>query len=141
MKFTVILDPALEGGYTVICPALPGCVSEGNDREEALRNIREAIALWSEVWLETHKKLPAETPAVVAKELEKSLRERADEGLPLTIETTEVDVELSKAGRNEARLISRQLIERADQNREAIYRHTGTVIDVVEMLRRDRDSH
>ena len=95
MKFTVILDPAPEGGYTVVCPALPGCVSEGDDREEALRNIIEAIALWSEVWHETHEKLPLETPAVVAKELEKSLRERADEGLPLTIETAEVDVEFA----------------------------------------------
>ena len=94
MKFTVILDPAQEGGYTVICPALPGCISEGNDREEALRNIREAITLWSEVWLEINRDLPLETPAVVAEELEKCLRERADEGLPLTIETTEVDVEL-----------------------------------------------
>jgi len=113
----------------------------GNNREEALRNIREAIAVWSEVWMETHKKLPAETPAVVAKELEKSLRVRADEGLPLTIETTEVDVELSRVSRNEDRLISRELIERADQNREGIYRRIGTVMDVVEMLRHDRDSH
>ena len=95
MKFTVILDPAPEGGYTVVCPALPGCVSEGNDREEALRNIGEAIALWSEVWMETNQKLPVDTPSVVAQELEKSLRERADAGLPLTIETTEVDVELA----------------------------------------------
>ena len=48
MKFRVILEPSEEGGYTVIVPSLPGCVSEGNTREEALKNIREAIELYLE---------------------------------------------------------------------------------------------
>ena len=48
MKFRVILEPSEEGGYTVIVPSLPGCVSEGNTRQEALRNMREAIELYSE---------------------------------------------------------------------------------------------
>lgn len=48
MKFRVILEPSEEGGYTVIVPSLPGCVSEGNAREEALKNIREAIELYLE---------------------------------------------------------------------------------------------
>ncbi len=48
MKFRVILEPSEEGGYTVIVPSLPGCVSEGNTREEALKNIREAIGLYLE---------------------------------------------------------------------------------------------
>jgi predicted RNase H-like HicB family nuclease len=48
MKFGVILEPSEEGGYTVIVPSLPGCVSEGNTREEALKNIREAIELYLE---------------------------------------------------------------------------------------------
>lgn len=48
MKFRVILEPSEEGGYTVIVPSLPGCVSEGNTREEALNNIREAIELYLE---------------------------------------------------------------------------------------------
>ncbi len=44
MKYRVILEPDLEaGGFVVSCPALPGCVSEGETREEALANIREAI--------------------------------------------------------------------------------------------------
>jgi predicted RNase H-like HicB family nuclease len=48
MKFRVTLEPSEEGGYTVIVPSLPGCVSEGNTREEALNNIREAIELYLE---------------------------------------------------------------------------------------------
>jgi predicted RNase H-like HicB family nuclease len=48
MKFRVILEPSEEDGYTVIVPSLPGCVSEGNTREEALKNIREAIELYLE---------------------------------------------------------------------------------------------
>jgi len=46
MTLRVILEPSDEGGYTVIVPALPGCISEGDTREEALRNIREAIELY-----------------------------------------------------------------------------------------------
>jgi predicted RNase H-like HicB family nuclease len=45
MQLRVILEPSEEGGYTVTVPALPGCVSEGETREEALRNIEEAIRL------------------------------------------------------------------------------------------------
>lgn len=48
MHIKIILEPSEEGGYTVIVPALPGCISEGNTREEALKNIREAIELYLE---------------------------------------------------------------------------------------------
>lgn len=44
--YTVILEPDPEaGGYTVLVPALPGCVTEGNTLKEALANAREAISL------------------------------------------------------------------------------------------------
>ena len=48
MHIKVILEPSDEGGYTATVPALPGCISEGNTREEALENIREAIELYLE---------------------------------------------------------------------------------------------
>ncbi len=48
MKLKVVLEPSDEGGYTIFVPSLPGCVSEGNTREEALVNIREAIELYLE---------------------------------------------------------------------------------------------
>jgi predicted RNase H-like HicB family nuclease len=48
MKLQVVLRKSQEGGYTVFAPALPGCLSEGNTREEALANIREAIELYLE---------------------------------------------------------------------------------------------
>ena len=48
MKLRVVLEPSEEGGYTVTVPALPGCISEGDTKEEALRNIREAIELYLE---------------------------------------------------------------------------------------------
>jgi antitoxin HicB len=44
MKYRVILEPDLEaGGFVVSCPSLPGCHSQGESRDEALKNIREAI--------------------------------------------------------------------------------------------------
>ena len=48
MKLKVVLEPSEDGGYTVYAPSLPGCISEGDTREEALANIREAIALYIE---------------------------------------------------------------------------------------------
>jgi predicted RNase H-like HicB family nuclease len=48
MKITVYLEPSEDGGYTVTVPALLGCISEGDSREEALANIQEAIELYLE---------------------------------------------------------------------------------------------
>ena len=48
MRLKVVLEPSEEGGYTVIVPSLPGCISEGDSKEEALTNIKEAIALYLE---------------------------------------------------------------------------------------------
>lgn len=48
MKIQVILEPSDEGGFTAIVPSLPGCISEGNTKEEALKNIREAVELYLE---------------------------------------------------------------------------------------------
>jgi predicted RNase H-like HicB family nuclease len=43
MNLKVVLQEAEEGGYIVSCPALPGCHSQGDNVEEALKNIKEAI--------------------------------------------------------------------------------------------------
>jgi predicted RNase H-like HicB family nuclease len=48
MKLQVVLEPSEEGGYTVYVPALPGCISEGDNIDEALENITEAIELYLE---------------------------------------------------------------------------------------------
>jgi len=48
MKFKLILEPSDEGGFTVYVPSLPGCISEGDNEEEALENIKEAIELYLE---------------------------------------------------------------------------------------------
>ena len=48
MKLQVILEPSDDGGFTATVPALPGCVSEGDTRDEAIANIREAIVLYLE---------------------------------------------------------------------------------------------
>ena len=66
MKFTVTIDRDGAGAWVAECPAIPGCVSQGGTKDEALTNIREAIELCLEV--------------------------RAERGLPLTIETRQVDV-------------------------------------------------
>lgn len=66
MKFSVTLDRDEDGIWVVECPSALGCVSQGNTMEEALKNIREAIVLCLEVC--------------------------AEHGLPLTVETRQVEV-------------------------------------------------
>lgn len=66
MKFSVTLDRDEDGVWIVECPAIPGCVSQGHTKEEALENIRDAIKLCLQV--------------------------RAEQGLPLTVETRQVEV-------------------------------------------------
>ena len=48
MKLQIYLEPSEEGGYTAIVPSLPGCISEGDTKEEAIKNIKEAIELYLE---------------------------------------------------------------------------------------------
>lgn len=66
MIFNVTIDRDEDGVWIVECPSIPGCVSQGKTKEEALENIKEAIALCLEV--------------------------RAEQGMPLTIETRQVEV-------------------------------------------------
>lgn len=101
-KFTVILDPEEKSGYSVYCPALPGCVSQGEDRDSALENIKDAIRLMLEVLTEDRKAvhIPSsgsgftekESPSMITDEVRRVLDQRRENGLPLTIETTEVEV-------------------------------------------------
>jgi predicted RNase H-like HicB family nuclease len=66
MVFNVTLDRDEDGMWVSECPSIPGCFSQGTTKEEAVENIKEAIALCLEV--------------------------RAEKGLPLTIETRQVEV-------------------------------------------------
>ncbi len=66
MRFQVTVDRDEDGVWITECPAIPGCVSQGSTKAEALANIREAIRLCLEV--------------------------RAERGLPLTVETCQVEV-------------------------------------------------
>lgn len=68
MKFTVLIDRDETGTWIAECPAIPGCVSQGATKPTALKNIREAIGLCLEV--------------------------RAERGLPLTVETQQVEIAL-----------------------------------------------
>ncbi len=48
MKYTVVLEREKDGGFVATVPLLPGCVSQGDTREDAIKNIREAIELYIE---------------------------------------------------------------------------------------------
>ena len=66
MMHTVVLETDEDGVWIAECPAIPGCVSQGATKAEAVANIKEAIALCLEV--------------------------RAEMGLPPTMETQQVEV-------------------------------------------------
>jgi len=59
-KFRVILEPNDSGGYTVTVPLLPGCISEGDTKAEALANIKEAIELYIESLQADNEPIPTE---------------------------------------------------------------------------------
>ncbi len=48
MGYTVILEQETDGGFVAVVPALPGCVTQGDTRAEALANVREAMELYIE---------------------------------------------------------------------------------------------
>ena len=92
IKFTVILEPEAEGGYSVHCPALPGCSSQGDTLEEALDNIEEAMLGVLKVIQQAGVPVRKETAELVSEEIRQVLADRAEDGLPLIIETREVEV-------------------------------------------------
>jgi len=53
MLFHITLEKAEDGWIVAECPALPGCVSQGEDEKEAIENIKEAITAW--LWAEDQK--------------------------------------------------------------------------------------
>jgi predicted RNase H-like HicB family nuclease len=56
----VYRDP--ESDYWIVeCPSLPGCVSQGKTREEAINNIKEAIEVYVEVLIEDGRSIPVDT--------------------------------------------------------------------------------
>ncbi len=60
MEYKIILEPDPEdGGYVVHCPALPGCYSQGETREEAIANIREAIEAYIASLKKDHLPVPS----------------------------------------------------------------------------------
>jgi antitoxin HicB len=62
LEYTVIFEPAEEGGYVVMVPALPGCLTQGDTFEEAEKNIKDAIEGYLEVLKEEGEEIPRELP-------------------------------------------------------------------------------
>ena len=60
MRYTVILERDLDGMLAAHVPALRGCASQGRNKREALRNIKEAIALYIETLIEHGRPVPTE---------------------------------------------------------------------------------
>jgi predicted RNase H-like HicB family nuclease len=60
MRYTVLLEADPHGGFVAYVPVLPGCVSQGETREEALANIREAAELYVEECIASGDPVPTE---------------------------------------------------------------------------------
>ena len=57
-EFSIVLETEEDGRYTAYCPALPGCYSQGDTKEEASEMIRDAIRLHVEDRLANHEPIP-----------------------------------------------------------------------------------
>jgi predicted RNase H-like HicB family nuclease len=60
MRYTIILEQEADGGYVATVPALPGCVSQGDSRDEVMQNIREAADLYIEDCIAAGDPIPSE---------------------------------------------------------------------------------
>jgi predicted RNase H-like HicB family nuclease len=60
MIYTVIVEKGRESGYIAYAPALKGCVSQGETREQAMKNIKEAMEVYVEALLEDGLPVPTE---------------------------------------------------------------------------------
>ncbi len=58
LNYTVVFQPAEEGGYNVLVPALPGCFTQGDSLEEARKMAREAIQLCVECLMKDGERVP-----------------------------------------------------------------------------------
>ena len=66
-EYTAVFEPDEKvGGFTVTIPTLPGCISEGDDFEKALENIKEAAALYLETLRDEKRELPRSHGAIIA---------------------------------------------------------------------------
>jgi predicted RNase H-like HicB family nuclease len=65
MKYTILLKKQKEGGYTAQCLEVPGAISQGETKEEAIKNAKEALALVLEVLKEEARKKGVEKVEVV----------------------------------------------------------------------------
>ena len=63
LTYTIVLEPAEEGGYNVSVPALPGCFTQGDTYEEALAMAEDAIKLWLETLAADGQPIPEEESA------------------------------------------------------------------------------
>ena len=99
--YTIILEPEPEGGYSIHCPALPGCVAQGETRDETLLAIGAAIQQSLTAWAEDDMAPPADSIDYLGDELYEILAARADDNLPLTCETVDVQVEIGNHKQSE----------------------------------------
>lgn len=65
-QYMAVFEPDEKGGgFTVIIPSLPGCISEGDSFEQALKNIQEAASLYIEVMQKRRLEIPKEEKGIV----------------------------------------------------------------------------
>ena len=60
MTYSVLIQHGSESGYVATVPALPGCVSQGRTKRDAIKNIKEAIEVYIEALLEDGLPVPLE---------------------------------------------------------------------------------
>ena len=65
LNITVLFQPEPEGGFTVLAPSLPGCVTYGKNLDEARAMAQEAVELYLETLAETNEPLPSFGPTYV----------------------------------------------------------------------------
>lgn len=129
----VIVYPGESGFYLVECPSLPGCISQGETKEEALVNIKEAIQVYTEALEDQGLPLPVEA-------LSKALGVKPSQLLDDSNETEQNEIELTGIDTRSIKKL-KEILSLSAEDRNDLYRILNKMLRKNQLEKKEIDAN